>query len=178
MALESKLGSRIVLGCSIALAGRGATWAKENFFRRLRSHHMYGRQLFTLGNEVGPRAGRGGESSPGTKETPPGLVWDVMDNVPLMLLLNGLLLDDTSTLLKDMVTPKIAKGYWLVVVNTSRAGYRILDFHALVHILSPCHDEQEALAEWDVPVGLLHRCVKPNSVVISSTPTEPSLSRH
>ena len=50
MALESRLGSRIVLGCSTAWAGRGATWAREKIFGRLRRHHMYGQQLLTLGN--------------------------------------------------------------------------------------------------------------------------------
>ena len=50
MALELRLGSRIVLGCSIAWAGRGATWAREKIFGRLWRHHMYGRQLLTLGN--------------------------------------------------------------------------------------------------------------------------------
>ena len=50
MALESRLGSKIVLGCSSAWAGRGATFAREKIFGRLRRHHMYGWQLLTLGN--------------------------------------------------------------------------------------------------------------------------------
>ena len=35
MALESRLDSRIVLGCSTAWAGRGATWAREKIFGHL-----------------------------------------------------------------------------------------------------------------------------------------------
>ena len=50
MALESRLRSRIVLGCSTAQAGSGATWAREKIFGRLRRPHMYGWQLLTLGN--------------------------------------------------------------------------------------------------------------------------------
>ena len=50
MALESRLGSRIVLECSTAWAGRGAMWAREKVFRLLQRHHMYSRQLLTLGN--------------------------------------------------------------------------------------------------------------------------------
>ena len=40
MALESRLGSRIVLGCSTAWAGRGATLAREKIFRRLWCRHI------------------------------------------------------------------------------------------------------------------------------------------
>ena len=60
MVLESRLGSRIVFGCSTAWAGRGATWAREKIFGCLRCHHMYGRQLLTLGNSVGPEGRKGG----------------------------------------------------------------------------------------------------------------------
>ena len=68
MALESWLGSRIVLGCSTAWAGRGATWAREKFVGCLRCHHMYGRQLLTLGNKWARVAGKGGGGSHTRKE--------------------------------------------------------------------------------------------------------------
>ena len=40
------------------------------------------------------------------------VVWDITGTLPLMLLLNGVSPDDTSTVLKDIVAPKIIKEFW------------------------------------------------------------------
>ena len=98
------------------------------------------------------------------------VVWDITGTLPLILLLNGLSPDDTSTVLKDIVAPKITKEFWPVVVNASPEGYKIFNFHVPIHILSRFYDEQEALAEMDVSLGLLHSSVKQNSIVISHQP--------
>ena len=98
------------------------------------------------------------------------VVWDITGTVPLMLLLNGLSPDDTSTVLKDIVAPKLTKEFRPVVVNASPEGYKIFDFHMPIHILSRLFDKQEALAEMDVSLGLLHSSVKQNSIVISHQP--------
>ena len=39
------------------------------------------------------------------------VVWDITGTLPLMLLLNGLSADDTSTVLKDIVAPRITKKF-------------------------------------------------------------------
>ena len=96
--------------------------------------------------------------------------WDITGTLPLMLMLNGLSPDDTSTVLKDMTVPKITKEYWPVVVNASPEGYRIFDFHIAIHTLSCFCDEQESLAEMNISLGLLHKSVKPNSLVITHQP--------
>ena len=64
------------------------------------------------------------------------VIWDITGTLPLMLLLNGLSPDDTCTVLKDIVAPKITKEFWPVVVNASPEGYKIFDFHVPIHILS------------------------------------------
>ena len=50
MALESRLGSRVVLGCPTTWAGRGASGQGKKFLGCLPRHNMYGQQLLTLGN--------------------------------------------------------------------------------------------------------------------------------
>ena len=83
--------------------------------------------------------------------------WDITGTLPLMLMLNGLSPDDTSTILKDITVPKITKEYWPVVVNASPEGYRIFDFHIPIHTLSRFDDEQESLAEMNISLGLLNK---------------------
>ena len=68
-ALESRLGSRIVLGCKVDNRGKGN---EKKTSERLWRHHMYGQWLLTLGNQVGPDGGRGGGGSrTKTEETCP-----------------------------------------------------------------------------------------------------------
>ena len=70
--------------------------------------------------------------------------WDITGTLPL-LMLNGLSPDDTSTVLKDITVPKIAREYWPVVVNASPEGVCIFDFHIPILTLSRFYDEKKFL---------------------------------
>ena len=54
--------------------------------------------------------------------------WHISGSLPLMLMLNGLNPDDTSTVLKELTIPRITKPFWPVVINSAPEGYKRFDF--------------------------------------------------
>ena len=98
------------------------------------------------------------------------VVWDITGTLPLMLMLNGLGPDDTSTVLRDIVVPRITKDHWPIPVNSSPDTHKIFDFHVPLDVLSRFYEEQDALGEMRVSMGLLHESVKDNALVITHQP--------
>ena len=64
------------------------------------------------------------------------VVWNITGTLQLMLLLNGLSPDDTSTVLKGIVSPRITKQYWPIPATSAPDGFRIFDFHVPLDVLS------------------------------------------
>ena len=54
--------------------------------------------------------------------------WHTSGPLLLMLMLNGLNPDDTSTVLKELTNPRITKAFWPVMVNSAPDGYKLFDF--------------------------------------------------
>ena len=75
------------------------------------------------------------------------VVWNITGTLPLMLLLNGLNPDDTSTCLKDIIAPRITKEFWPILVTSGPEGYKIFDFHVPIDVLSRFYEEQDTLAQ-------------------------------
>ena len=46
------------------------------------------------------------------------VTWDITGTLPLILMLNGLSPDDTSTVLRDILAPRITKEFWHIPVNS------------------------------------------------------------
>ena len=101
-----------------------------------------------------------------------GLVvkWHISGSLPLMLMLNGLNPNDTSTVLKDLTIPRIRKAFWPVMVNSAPDGYKLFDFFVLFDVLGNFYDEQPALMDMGVPIGLLDRSVKESALIITHQP--------
>ena len=98
------------------------------------------------------------------------VTWDITGTLPLMLMLNGLSPDDTSTVLRDILAPRITKQIWPIPVNSCPDGFKLFDFHVPMDVLSRFYQEQDALAEMQVSLGLLHESVKDNVLVITHQP--------
>ena len=96
--------------------------------------------------------------------------WHISGSLPLMLMLNGLNPDDTSTVLKELTIPRITKSFWPVIVNSAPDGYRLFDFFVPFNVLGNFYDEQPALMDMDVSIGLLDRSVKESSIIITHQP--------
>ena len=96
--------------------------------------------------------------------------WHISGSLPLMLMLNGLNPDDTSTVLKELTMPRITKSFWPVIVNSAPDGYRLLDFFVPFNVLGNFYDEQPALMDMGVSIGLLDRAVKESSIIITHQP--------
>ena len=54
--------------------------------------------------------------------------WNITGSLPLMLLLNGLSSDDTSTILKELQFPRITKSCWPVLINSAPENYKPFGF--------------------------------------------------
>ena len=96
--------------------------------------------------------------------------WHISGSLPLMLMLNGLNPDDTSTVLKQLTIPRITKSFWPVIVNSAPDGYRLFDFCVPFNVLGNFYDEQPALMDIGVSIGLLDRSVKETSIIITHQP--------
>ena len=98
------------------------------------------------------------------------VVWNITGTLQLMLLLNGLSPDDTSTVLKGIVAPRITKQYWPIPATSAPDGFRIFDFHVPLDVLSRFYEGQDALSEMHVSLGLLHDSVEDNALIITHQP--------
>ena len=96
--------------------------------------------------------------------------WHISGSLPLMLMLNGLNPDDTSTVLKELTIPRITKSFWPVIVNSAPNGYRLFDFFVPFNVLGNFYDEQPALMDMGVSIGLLDRSVKESTIIITHQP--------
>ena len=96
--------------------------------------------------------------------------WHISGSFPLMLMLNGLNPDDPSTVLKELTIPRITKTFWPVIVNSAPEGYKIFDFFVPFDVLGNFYDEQPALMDMGVSIGLLDKSVKESSLVITNQP--------
>ena len=71
------------------------------------------------------------------------VVWNITATLPLMLMSNGLSLDDTSTCLRDIFAPRITKEY---LPNPCKLvlcpeGYKKFDSHVPIDVLSRFYEE-------------------------------------
>ena len=98
------------------------------------------------------------------------VVWDITGTLPLMLMLNDLGPDDTSTVLRDMMIQRITKDHWPIPVNPSPDTHKIFCFDVPLDVLSRFYEDQDALGEMRVSMGLLHESVKDNALVITHQP--------
>ena len=98
------------------------------------------------------------------------VTWNINGTLPLMLMLNGLSPDDTSTVLRDIIAPRITKEHWPIPAKANPDGYKIFDFHVPLDVLARFWEEQDALEEMKISLGLLHESVKPTSLIITHQP--------
>ena len=96
--------------------------------------------------------------------------WHISGSLPLMLMLNGLNPDDTSTVLKELTIPRITKAFWPVMVNSAPDGYKLFYFFVPFDVLGNFYDEQPALMDMGVSIGLLDRSVKESALIITHQP--------
>ena len=94
----------------------------------------------------------------------------ISGSLPLMLMQNGLNPDDTPTVLKELTIPRITKTFWPVIVNSAPEGYNIFDFFVPFDVLGNLYDEQPALMDIGVSIGLLDKSVKESPLVITNQP--------
>ena len=87
-----------------------------------------------------------------------------------MLMLNALNQDDTSTVLKELTIPRIAKSFWRVIVNSAPDGYRLFDFFVPLNVVGNFFNEQPALMDMRLSVGLLDCSVREFSIIITEQP--------
>ena len=96
--------------------------------------------------------------------------WSISGSLPLMLLINGLSPDDSSTILHKLTAPRITKSHWPVAVSSATDGFKVYDFHVPLEVLAKFYEEQMALADMDVHFGLLHSSIKEASVIVTHQP--------
>ena len=87
-----------------------------------------------------------------------------------MLLLNALSPNDTSTVLNGLQIPRITQSCWPVLVKSAPENYKL--FHCFVpfDVLGKFYDEQPALMELVMSIGLLDCPVKDSSLTITHQP--------
>ena len=78
--------------------------------------------------------------------------------------------DNTSTVLKELAIPRIAKSFWRVIVNSAPDGYRLFDFFVPLNVVGSFYNKQPALMDMGLSVGLLDRSVKKFSIIITQQP--------
>ena len=93
--------------------------------------------------------------------------WHISGSLPLMLMLNGLNPDDTSTVLKELTIPRITKTFRPVVINSAPEGYKLLEFSVPFDVLGNFYDEQPALMDMGVSKGLLDSSVRESALIIT-----------
>ena len=96
--------------------------------------------------------------------------WHISGSLALMLMLNGLNPDDTSTVIKELTIPRITETFWPVVVNSAPEGYKLFDFFVPFDVPGNVYDEQPALMDMGVSIGLLDRSVKDSALIITQQP--------
>ena len=96
--------------------------------------------------------------------------WNISGSLPLMLLINGLSPDDSSTILHNLSAPRITKAHWPVAVSSPPEGFTVYDFHVPMDFLAKFYEEQLALADMDICFGLLHSSIKEASVIVTHKP--------
>ena len=94
--------------------------------------------------------------------------WHFSGLLRLMLMPNGLNADDTSTILKELTIPRITKTFWPVIVDSAPEGYKMFDFLVRFDVLGNLYDEQPALMDMGVSIGLLDKSVRESSLVITN----------
>ena len=75
---------------------------------------------------------------------------NISESLPLMLLINGLSLDESSTIRHNLSAPRITKALWPVAVSCPPARYKVYDFHVPIDVLAQFYEEQMALADMDI----------------------------
>ena len=95
--------------------------------------------------------------------------WDITESL-LLMLLNGLSPDDTSTILNELQIPRITKSCWQVLIKSAPENYKLFDFFVPFDVLGKFYDEQPALMELGISIGLLDRSVKESSLIITHQP--------
>ena len=96
--------------------------------------------------------------------------WTVNGSLPLMLLINGLSPDDSSTVLKNLTAPRITKAHWPVSVNPAPDGFETFDFHTTIDVMARCSEEQPDLQDLDINIALLHSSVKNACIRVTHRP--------
>ena len=96
--------------------------------------------------------------------------WTVNGSLRLMLLINGLSPDDSSTVLKNLTAPRITKAHWPVSVNAAPDGFKIFDFHIPMDVMARFYEEQPALQDFDINIALLHSSVKNACIIVTHQP--------
>ena len=104
--------------------------------------------------------------------------WHISGTLPLMLLINGLSLDDGSTVLRNLTVPRITKHHWPVTAKSAPGGYKAFDFHVPMDIMARFYEEEEALAHMGVSFALLHSSIKSCGIIVTHQPPfEPGAQR-
>ena len=85
------------------------------------------------------------------------VTWDITATLPLMLMLNSLSPDDTSTVLRDILAPEIKKEFWPILVDSCPDGFKLFDFHVPTDVLSRFYQEQDAFGRNTSPLGAFAR---------------------
>ena len=96
--------------------------------------------------------------------------WNISGSLPLMLLINGLSPDDSSTILHNLSAPRITKAHWPVAVSSPPEGFKVYEFHVTMDVLAKFYEEQLALADMDIRFGLLHSSIKEASIIVTHQP--------
>ena len=94
----------------------------------------------------------------------------VTGSLPLMLFINGLSPDDSSTVPKNLTAPRITKDHWLVSVNAAPDGFENFEFHIPMDVMARFYEEQPALQDLDINIALLHSSVKTACIIVTHQP--------
>ena len=96
--------------------------------------------------------------------------WYMTGSLPLILLLNGLSSDDTSTILNELQIPRITKSCWPVLVKSAPENHKLFDSLVPFDVPGKFNDEQPALMQLGISIGLLDHSVKESSLIITHQP--------
>ena len=70
----------------------------------------------------------------------------------------------------DIIAPRITKEHWPILAKANPDWYKCFDFHVPLDVLARFWEEQDALEEMKISLGLLHESVKPTSLIITQQP--------
>ena len=96
--------------------------------------------------------------------------WHISGSLPLMLMLNSLNPDDTSTVSKELTVPRTTNAFWPIMVNSAPDGYKLFDSFVTLNVLGNFYNEQPAVMDMGVSIGLLDRSVKKSALIITHQP--------